>query len=85
MFFRTKTSGSRSYLQVVENRWEGGRHCCDHLCASGNPRFFRVSLGNPLRIRTFRWDCSRRSASKNPEILDIIPCGISISLGERWS
>src|SRR3954467_6535848 len=25
MFFRTKTSGSRSYLQVVENRWEGGR------------------------------------------------------------
>ena len=25
MFFRTKTSGSRTYLQVVENRWEGGR------------------------------------------------------------
>src|SRR3982074_732170 len=25
MFFRTKTSGSRSYLQVVENRWEDGR------------------------------------------------------------
>src|SRR4051794_30595415 len=25
MFFRTKTSGSRSYLQIVENRWEGGR------------------------------------------------------------
>ena len=25
MFFRTKTSGTRSYLQVVENRWEGGR------------------------------------------------------------
>ncbi len=25
MFFRTKTSGPRSYLQVVENRWEGGR------------------------------------------------------------
>jgi predicted DNA-binding protein len=22
MFFRTKTSGSRSYLQIVENRWE---------------------------------------------------------------
>jgi hypothetical protein len=25
MFFRTKSSGPRSYLQVVENRWEGGR------------------------------------------------------------
>jgi len=25
MFFRTKKSGTRSYLQVVENRWEGGR------------------------------------------------------------
>src|SRR5918994_7810628 len=25
MFFRTKTSGSRSFLQIVENRWEGGR------------------------------------------------------------
>jgi Transposase DDE domain len=25
MFFRTKTSGPRTYLQVVENRWEDGR------------------------------------------------------------
>jgi hypothetical protein len=25
MFFRSKTSGSRSYLQIVENRWEEGR------------------------------------------------------------
>ena len=25
MFFRTKKSGSRSYLQVAENRWENGR------------------------------------------------------------
>src|SRR6516225_11707901 len=25
MFFRVKTSGPRSYLQVVENRWEGGQ------------------------------------------------------------
>ncbi len=25
MFFRTKTSGSRTYLQVVENRWQNGR------------------------------------------------------------
>jgi len=25
MFFRTKTSGPRSYLQIVENRWENGR------------------------------------------------------------
>jgi transposase len=25
MFFRTKTSGSRSYLQIVENHWENGR------------------------------------------------------------
>jgi transposase len=25
MFFRTKNSGPRTYLQVVENRWEGGR------------------------------------------------------------
>jgi hypothetical protein len=25
MFFRTKTSGSRSYLQIVEDRWEEGR------------------------------------------------------------
>ena len=25
MFFRTKTSGSRSYLQIVENRWQDGR------------------------------------------------------------
>src|SRR4029453_19484572 len=25
MFFRTKTSGSRSYLQIVENRWESAR------------------------------------------------------------
>jgi transposase len=25
MFFRTKASGSRSYLQIVENRWEAGR------------------------------------------------------------
>jgi hypothetical protein len=25
MFFRTKTSGPRSYLQIVENRWEDGR------------------------------------------------------------
>jgi Transposase DDE domain len=25
MFFRTKTSGPRTYLQVVENRWEKGR------------------------------------------------------------
>ncbi|MBV8676690.1 MAG: IS1634 family transposase, partial [Planctomycetaceae bacterium] len=25
MFFRTKTSGPRSYLQLVENRWEDGR------------------------------------------------------------
>jgi hypothetical protein len=25
MFFRTKKSGARSYLQVVENRWENGR------------------------------------------------------------
>jgi hypothetical protein len=25
MFFRTKTSGTRSYLQIVENRWDNGR------------------------------------------------------------
>jgi transposase len=25
MFFRTKRSGTRSYLQIVENRWEDGR------------------------------------------------------------
>ena len=25
MFFRTKTSGARTYLQVVENRWQNGR------------------------------------------------------------
>ena len=25
MFFRTKTSGPRAYLQIVENRWEDGR------------------------------------------------------------
>src|SRR6478752_6532570 len=25
MFFRTKKSGHRVYLQVVENRWENGR------------------------------------------------------------
>ena len=25
MFFRTKHSGTRSYLQIVENRWEDGR------------------------------------------------------------
>ena len=25
MFSRVKTSGPRSYLQVVEDRWEGGR------------------------------------------------------------
>src|SRR3954465_217220 len=25
MFFRTKSSGTRSYLQIVENRWEDGR------------------------------------------------------------
>jgi hypothetical protein len=25
MFFRTKKSGSRCYLQIVENRWEDGR------------------------------------------------------------
>src|SRR3954447_21823932 len=25
MFFRTKKSGTRTYLQVVENRWEHGR------------------------------------------------------------
>jgi hypothetical protein len=25
MFFRTKTSGTRTYLQIVENRWEDGR------------------------------------------------------------
>jgi hypothetical protein len=25
MFFRVKTSGPRSYLQIVENRWEAGR------------------------------------------------------------
>src|SRR6516165_9912149 len=25
MFFRTKKSGSRSYLQIVENRWENSR------------------------------------------------------------
>src|SRR5438270_10354350 len=25
MFFRTKTSVSRSYLQIVDNRWEDGR------------------------------------------------------------
>src|SRR5262249_33833004 len=25
LVFRTKTSGPRTYLQVVENRWEGGR------------------------------------------------------------
>ena len=25
MFFRTKTSGTRSYLQIVENRWLDGR------------------------------------------------------------
>jgi hypothetical protein len=25
MFFRTKKSGSRAYLQIVENRWENGR------------------------------------------------------------
>ena len=25
MFFRTKSNGYHCYLQVVENRWEGGR------------------------------------------------------------
>ena len=24
MFFRRKTSGKNEYLQIVENRWEGG-------------------------------------------------------------
>lgn len=27
MFFRTKKNGPRSYLQIVENRWEDGRSC----------------------------------------------------------
>ena len=31
MFFRTKTSGPRTYLQVVENRWEGGRLVVLHI------------------------------------------------------
>jgi hypothetical protein len=25
VFFRQKRSGSRTYLQIVENRWEGGK------------------------------------------------------------
>ena len=25
MFFRRKQSGNNEYLQIVENRWEGGR------------------------------------------------------------
>ena len=25
MFFRTKRTGDRTYLQIVENRWEDGR------------------------------------------------------------
>ncbi len=35
MFFREKKSGSRSYLQVVENRWEDGRSKQRVLCTLG--------------------------------------------------
>lgn len=33
MFFRLKTSGPRSYLQIVESRWEDGRPC-QHVVAT---------------------------------------------------
>ena len=62
MFFRTKTSGPRSYLQVVENRWEDGRSRqrviatlgrLDHLRQSGQLDALlasgaRLSLSVPL-------------------------------------
>jgi hypothetical protein len=54
MFFRTKTSGTRSYLQIVENRWEDGRPKqrrfsqpsnlpISHPIVLGRPSFFPLS------------------------------------------
>src|SRR4051794_25922330 len=52
MFFRTKTSGPRSYLQIVENRWVDGRPRqrviatlgrLDQLQQSGQPDALLVS------------------------------------------
>ncbi len=35
MFFRQKKSGTRTYLQVVENRWEDGRSKQRVMCTLG--------------------------------------------------
>jgi hypothetical protein len=37
MLFRTKSSGSRTYLQVVENRWESGRSRQRVVATLGRP------------------------------------------------
>jgi hypothetical protein len=37
MFFRTKNSGTRSYLQIVENRWEEGRPRQRVIATLGRP------------------------------------------------
>ena len=72
MFFRTKTSGSRSYLQIVENRWEEGRPRqrviatlgrLDQLQQSGQLDALLVSVFLPgLLIRPHR----KRKSSWNP-------------------
>jgi len=36
MFFRSKKSGNRTYLQVVENRWEAGQSHFSSTVASHN-------------------------------------------------
>ena len=35
MFFRQKKSGDRTYLQIVENRWEGGGSKQRVICTLG--------------------------------------------------
>ena len=51
MFFRIKKSGPRTYLQIVENRWEGGGTRQRVMATLGRLEELKVSgeLDNLLR------------------------------------
>ena len=69
MFFRLKTSGPRTYLQIVENRWEGGASSSTsspHSAAPTNSRQRRPCRPAGLRCPLLRTGAAALGARRRP-------------------
>ena len=88
MFFRTKTSGSRSYLQIVENRWEDGRTRQRVVATLGRCAFRSRSGRCLLHSRSFASPVQRAVTTRRG-MVDTVGAGDSFqarswTLGPRY-